>query len=67
MNIDRDCVVLFHFTLKNADGEELESSRGGEPTAYLQGYANIIPGMESALAGRAAGDTFTLRLEAAEA
>ena len=67
MNIDRHSVALFHYTLRNAQGEELETSRGGEPTAYLHGAGNIIPGLETAMSGRAAGDTFTVSLQASDA
>tara|TARA_B100001540_G_scaffold304456_1_gene314205 strand:- start:2805 stop:3287 length:483 start_codon:yes stop_codon:yes gene_type:complete len=67
LDIDRHSVALFHYTLCNTQGEELETSRGGEPTAYLHGAGNIIPGLERAMAGRAAGDTFSVTVEAADA
>ena len=60
-------VVSFHYTLKNADGEEMESSREGEPMSYLHGANNIIPGLEKAMEGRAAGDTFSATVEPEEA
>lgn len=59
MNIESGTVVVFHYTLSDTEGAELESSRGGEPSAYLHGAGNIIPGLEAAMAGRAAGDVFT--------
>ncbi len=49
-------VVLFHYTLKNDDGDTLESSVGDEPGAYLHGSDNIVPGLERALTGHNAGD-----------
>ena len=49
-------VVTIDYTLTDEAGDELDSSRGGEPLTYLQGAGNIIPGLERALAGRAAGD-----------
>lgn len=51
-----NCVVVIHYTLTDDSGETLDSSRGGEPLAYLQGFGNIIPGLENALAGKQAGD-----------
>lgn len=63
MNIADHTVAVFHYTLRNAQGDELESSRGGDPSAYLHGAGNIIPGLEAALAGREAGDTFSVTLE----
>ncbi|HEX4938189.1 MAG TPA: peptidylprolyl isomerase [Candidatus Kapabacteria bacterium] len=63
MNISKDKVVQFHYTLKNDKGEEIESTIGKDPMAYLHGHGNIIPGLESALEGKAAGDRFTITIE----
>lgn len=60
MNIANDCVVQFHYTLKDEAGAEIESTRNGRPMAYLHGHRNIIPGLEQALAGKAAGDKLTV-------
>lgn len=60
MKISNDCVASFHYTLKNVAGETVESSRGGEPMSYLQGRGNIIAGLEEAMLGRSAGDTFSV-------
>ncbi|HEY7776240.1 MAG TPA: peptidylprolyl isomerase [Kineobactrum sp.] len=51
MKISQETVINFHYTLCNEQGEELESSSGGDPTAYLHGANNIIPGLEAALEG----------------
>ncbi len=59
MNITADTVVYFHYTLRNEDGEELETSRGAEPNAYLHGAGNIIRGLEEAMQGRSEGDIFS--------
>ncbi|KAA1193243.1 peptidylprolyl isomerase [Pseudohalioglobus sediminis] len=59
MNIGPNTVAVFHYTLRNEAGEELETSRGAEPSAFLFGASNIIPGLEAALAGKASGDVFT--------
>lgn len=59
MNIGPESVVTFHYTLRNDEGEELETSRSGEPTAYLHGANNVIPGLEEAMADKTAGDVFT--------
>jgi FKBP-type peptidyl-prolyl cis-trans isomerase SlyD len=67
MNITRNTVVSFHYTLSDASGRELESSRGGEPMSYLHGAGNIIPGLEKALEGRATGEAFRVTVEPAEA
>ena len=67
MNIEDKKVVSIHYTLTNQDGQQLESSREGEPMSYLQGARNIIPGLEKAMEGRAAGDQFVVTVEPADA
>ena len=62
MQAGPDTVVIFHYTLRDDSGEELETSRGGEPTAYLHDAGNIIPGLEKVMAGKTAGDVFTATL-----
>jgi FKBP-type peptidyl-prolyl cis-trans isomerase SlyD len=49
-------VVSFHYTLKNDEGDILDTSSGREPLMYLHGAGNIVPGLERELAGRAVGD-----------
>lgn len=67
MNIGPNTVAVFHYTLLNDSGEELETSRGGDPSAYLHGASNIIPGLEKAMAGHAAGDIFSATVAPEEA
>ncbi|MEC9364861.1 MAG: FKBP-type peptidyl-prolyl cis-trans isomerase [Sinimarinibacterium flocculans] len=63
MEIAQQRVVYIHYTLTNDAGEVLDSSRGNEPLAYLHGAGNIIAGLESALAGKQAGDKLNVRVE----
>ena len=67
MDIGPETVVVFHYTLRGEDGTELETSRGADPSAYLHGANNIIPGLESAMADRAAGDVFSTTVAPADA
>jgi FKBP-type peptidyl-prolyl cis-trans isomerase SlyD len=60
-------VGLFHYTLRDDAGEILDSSAGREPMAYLHGHHNIVPGLESAMVGKAAGDHFQVQVEPAQA
>lgn len=62
MQVAKDRVVRFHYTLSRADGEEIESSRGGSPMATLWGVGAMIPGVERALEGRSAGDSFQVEV-----
>lgn len=58
MEISKDCVVQFHYTLKDDQGETLESSRDGDPMAYLHGHGNLIKGLEAAMEGKQVGNSF---------
>jgi FKBP-type peptidyl-prolyl cis-trans isomerase SlyD len=60
--ISDNTVVYFHYTLTNESGDTVETSLDGEPSAYLHGADNILPGLEQALAGKAAGDKVEVTL-----
>ena len=64
--IKKGCVVQFHYTLKDASGQEMDSSIGEDPLTYLQGYGNIVPGLEARLEGKSVGDKFAATIPAAE-
>lgn len=59
MTIENNKVVTLEFTVKNADTNEvIETSKGGEPLLYIHGHSNIVPGLESALAGKKVGESY---------
>ncbi|MET4025973.1 FKBP-type peptidyl-prolyl cis-trans isomerase SlyD [Marinobacter sp. MBR-99] len=60
MPIEKNQVVLFHYNVSDEQGKVVETSRGGQPNAYLHGHGGIIRGLEEALEGREAGDTFSV-------
>ena len=62
MQIERDKVVTFHYSLTDAEGSFTEASEGKDPVVYLHGYGNIVPGLENELRGKQAGDTFKARI-----
>ena len=67
MIVEKDKAVSFHYTLKNADGEQMETSREKDPMSYLHGANNIIPGLEKAMEGHAINDEFSVTVEPEEA
>lgn len=67
MQIADNMAVSIHYVLTSDDGEVIDSSEGGEPLVYLHGGGNIISGLERALHGKAAGDKFTVRIDAENA
>ena len=60
-------VVTFHYTLRNKEGQLLDSSTGGQPIAFLEGGGQIIDGLEEALIGVAAGTKKKVEVAAARA
>lgn len=62
MKITLNTVVEFDYTLTNAGGEVLDTSKGGEPLGYLQGHNNIIPGLEGEMEGKEAGAEFVANI-----
>lgn len=66
MNISKDTVVQFHYSLKDDKGELIESTEGKDPMAYLHGHSNIISGLENALEGKAVGDSFSVTVQPKE-
>jgi len=67
MIAEKDKVVTFHYTLKNAAGEQMETSREKQPMSYLHGSNNIIAGLEKAIEGHAIKDEFSVTVEPEEA
>ena len=65
MEISQDTAVSFHYTLKLTDGDVADSSEGRDPMIYLHGHGNLVPGLESALLGKKAGDVFETTISAA--
>lgn len=67
MQIQRDTVVAFHYTLRDSSGAQIETSRDGVPSVYLHGASNILPALERALTGKTPGDSLTVHLNCADA
>jgi len=65
--ITKDKVVRMHYTLTNDAGEQLDSSQGGEPLAYLHGAKNIIAGLEAELEGKEQGAALKVTVQPGQA
>ena len=61
MQIEANSVVTLQYTLKDNDGKVIDQSDDGS-FLYLHGAMNIIPGLESALTGKAAGDEISVSI-----
>ena len=64
--ISANKVATIHYTLKNGDGEVLDSSIGEDPLTYLQGHQNLVPGLEAALEGKSSGAKLSVEISAVE-
>jgi FKBP-type peptidyl-prolyl cis-trans isomerase SlyD len=58
LRIEPNTHVTVDYELRDEDGELVDASNGegGEPIRYVHGYGMLVPGLEAALAGLAAGD-----------
>src|SRR6185503_13125159 len=66
MQIAAQKVVSISYTLKDDAGETVDTSVGGAPLVYIHGVGNLVPGLEKALEGKAAGDHVSVVVGPAE-
>lgn len=63
MKIEQNKMVKIHYTLKDDEGNTIDSSIGKEALEYLHGFGMLIPGMERELENHEKGDKFTTVIE----
>ena len=63
MQITSQKVATIDYTLTDDQGTLIDSSKDGEPLAYIQGIGNLIPGLEEALEGKSAGDELSVSIQ----
>ena len=66
MKITLNTVASIEYTLTDDAGEVLDSSTGREPLTYVHGVGGLIPGLESELEGKIAGDALKVRIAPAD-
>ena len=62
MTVANDTVVSIHYTLRDNQGNVLDSSSGRDPLQYIHGRGNLIIGMEEGLEGKSTGDQLDLKI-----
>ncbi len=67
MIIGEKSVVSIHYSLKDDQGAELDSSSGMAPLTYLHGMNQLIPGLEKELTGKKTGDSLHVVVEPEDA
>lgn len=63
---DGDTVSVF-YTGQLDNGTVFDTNVGGDPLTFTLGSNQVIPGFEDAVTGHQKGDTFSVRIEAADA
>lgn len=66
MKIEKDKWVAVHYTVKDENGNEIDSSTDGEPLGYVHGRGYLISGLEKELEGRQPGDKFSAVIQPAD-
>lgn len=67
MPVRKDKVVSFNYTLRDPQGEVIDTSEGGEPLTYLHGHGSLIPGLEIALEGKDVGQQLNVKVKPEQA
>ncbi len=67
MVVEKDKVITIDYTLKDSDGQTIDSSEESEPLVYLHGNDNLIPGLEKQLEGKKEGDKLSCVVHPGEA
>jgi FKBP-type peptidyl-prolyl cis-trans isomerase SlyD len=66
MQISQHKVVTLEYSLTDDKGTLIDEAKGGESFAFIHGVGGIIPGLESALEGKAAGDSVSVTIKPEE-
>jgi len=66
MIIENEKFVTINYTLKNDEGEIIDSTEGKDPLPYVHGTGRLLASLESALAGKAVGDSIDVKLSPEE-
>lgn len=67
MQVANDTVVQFKYTLKDEDGQVLDTNVDNAPLAYLHGHNGMLEGIENSLTGKEEGESFSVTLPPEEA
>ena len=58
MNIEKDCIVGFNYSITNSEGKQVESSNG-EAHIYLHGREQVLPRLEKEFDGHKEAVSYT--------
>lgn len=60
--IKKNKVVTLDFTVRDDNGEVIDTTIGDEPLVYIHGADQLLDGLEAKLEGKNAGDKFLIRV-----
>ncbi|MBQ4831937.1 peptidylprolyl isomerase [Pseudoalteromonas sp. MMG010] len=63
MIVAANTVVKMHYSVMDNNDNTIDNSFDGEPLIFIVGTGYLIPGLEDALQGKAAGDTLSVTVE----
>src|SRR5688572_13858740 len=63
MQVAKDLVVVFDYTLTDEEGHLIDRGSGPGAMAYIHGHEMLVPGLERALEGREVGDSLHVKVE----
>ncbi|HEC27991.1 MAG TPA: peptidylprolyl isomerase [Gammaproteobacteria bacterium] len=66
MQISKHAVVTLEYTLTDNSGVVIDQSSGDDAFEFIYGIGGIIPGLETALAGKEADDEISVTIEPGE-
>ena len=67
MQVEKNKVVVFHYTLRTESGKIFDSTSTRNPLFILVGHHQVIPGLENALMGMKIGDKKNGKIEPKDA
>ena len=67
MALQEKKVIIFNYTLKDENGEMLDSTEKGGPFSFVTGNQQVLPGLEDALSRMIIGSKKNIKLAAADA
>jgi len=67
MKITKNSYVSIEYSMKDEMGNVLDSSSELGPLEYIQGYGELVTGLEVALMGKEEGDVFSITLDPKDA
>ncbi len=66
MEVSKNNIVTIEYTLKDQEGDVLDSSKGSQPLSFIQGSGMVISGIEDAVSGKSEGDSFSATIDPSE-